>query len=110
MDSSQLSTLHLLIIALAPLFGAAIAGLFGKQIGRSGAHAITILGVAVSCVLSCQVLFQLYTGQAGPFNQNLYTFYEIGNYSAHIGFMIDNLTAMMMVVVSFVSLLVHVYT
>jgi NADH-quinone oxidoreductase subunit L len=110
MDSSQLSTLHLLIIALAPLVGAAIAGLLGKQIGRSGAHAVTILGVAVSCALSCQVLFQLYTGQALPFNQNLYTFYEIGNYSAHIGFLIDNLTAMMMVVVTFVSLLVHVYT
>jgi NADH-quinone oxidoreductase subunit L len=110
MDSSQLSTQYLLIIALAPLVGAAIAGLFGKQIGRSGAHAITILGVAVSCALSCQVLFQLYTGQAQPYNQNLYTFYEIGNYSAHIGFMIDNLTAMMMVVVTFVSLLVHVYT
>jgi NADH-quinone oxidoreductase subunit L len=110
MDSSQLSTLHLLIIALAPLVGAAIAGLFGKQIGRSGAHAVTILGVAVSCALSCQILFQLYAGHADPYNQNIYTFYEIGNYSAHIGFMIDNLTAMMMVVVTFVSLLVHVYT
>ncbi len=110
MDSSQLSTLLLLIIALAPLAGAAIAGLFGKQIGRTGAHAVTILGVAVSCALSCQVLYHLYTGQADPYNQNVYTFYEIGNYSAHIGFMIDNLTAMMMVVVTFVSLLVHVYT
>ena len=110
MDSMQLSTLQLLIIALAPLFGAAVAGLFGKQIGRSGAHAVTILGVAVSCALSCQVLYQLYTGQADAFNQNIYTFYEIGHYSAHIGFMIDNLTAMMMVVVTFVSLLVHVYT
>jgi len=110
MDSSQLSILFLLIIAFAPLAGAAIAGLFGKQIGRTGAHAVTIIGVAVSCALSCQVLYQLYIGQADPFNQNIYTFYEIGHYSAHIGFMIDNLTAMMMVVVTFVSLLVHVYT
>jgi len=110
MDSSQLSTLQLLVIALAPLFGAVVAGLFGKQVGRTGAHAVTIGGVLISCALSCQVLFKLYTGDADPFNQNIYTFYEIGNYSAHIGFMIDNLTAMMMVVVTFVSLLVHVYT
>ncbi|MEO8001048.1 MAG: NADH-quinone oxidoreductase subunit L [Arenimonas sp.] len=110
MDSSQLSILFLLIIAFAPLAGAAIAGLFGKQIGRTGAHAVTIIGVAVSCALSCQVLYQLCTGQADPFNQNIYTFYEVGHYSAHIGFMIDNLTAMMMVVVTFVSLLVHIYT
>ena len=110
MDSSQLSTVHLLIIALAPLLGATVAGLFGKQIGRTGAHAVTIAGVAVSCALSCQVLYQLVMGHALPFNQNIYTFYEIGNYSAHIGFLIDNLTAMMMVVVTFVSLLVHVYT
>ncbi len=110
MDAMQLSTLHLLIIALAPLVGAAIAGLFGKQIGRTGAHAVTIIGVGISCALSCQVLYQLYTGAALPYNQNIYTFFDIGNYSAHVGFMIDNLTAMMMVVVTFVSLLVHVYT
>ncbi len=110
MDSSQLSTNFLLIIALAPLLGAIVAGLFGKQIGRTGAHAVTIAGVGISCALACQVLFQLYTGQKLPFNENIYTFYDIGNYSAHIGFMIDNLTAMMMVVVTFVSLLVHVYT
>ena len=110
MDSLQLSTVHLLIIALAPLLGATVAGLFGKQIGRTGAHAVTIAGVAVSFALSCQVLYQLVMGHALPFNQNIYTFYEVGNYSAHIGFLIDNLTAMMMVVVTFVSLLVHVYT
>ena len=78
MDSSQLSILFLLTIALAPLVGAAIAGLLGKQIGRTGAHAVTIIGVGVSCALSCQVLYQLYTGQADPFNQNIYTFYEVG--------------------------------
>src|SRR5512146_268364 len=100
----------LLIIALAPLLGAAVAGLFGKQVGRTGAHSVTIAGVAISFLLSCQVLYQLATAQADPFNQNVYTFFEVGNYSAHVGFMIDRLTAMMMVVVSFVSLLVHVYT
>ena len=100
----------LLVIALAPLLGSLIAGLFGRQVGRAGAHWVTILGVAVSCALSIQVLWQLVAQSADPFNQNVYTFFEIGGYSAHIGFMVDKLTAMMMVVVTFVSLLVHVYT
>src|SRR5687768_8304186 len=100
----------LLIVALAPLLGAIVAGLFGRQVGRTGAHAVTIAGVAISFLLSAQVLWQLATGQADPFNQNVYTFYEIGAHSAHVGFMVDRLTAMMMVVVTFVSLLVHVYT
>lgn len=106
----MLSITLLLIIALAPLFGAVLAGLFGQQIGRSGAHSVTIIGVAISCLLSGQVLYQLTTGQADPFNQNVYTFFEVGAYSGHVGFMIDRLTAMMMLVVTFVSLLVHIYT
>lgn len=100
----------LLVIALAPLLGAIVAGLFGKQIGRVGAHSVTIASVAISCVLSVQVLWQLATGQADPFNQNAYTFFQVGQLSAHVGFMVDSLTAMMMAVVTFVSLLVHVYT
>jgi NADH-quinone oxidoreductase subunit L len=100
----------LLVIALAPLLGAIIAGLFGRQIGRAGAHWVTILGVAVSCALSVQVLHQLVWGGAEVFNKNIYTWFEIGGYSAHVGFLVDNLTAMMMVVVTFVSLLVHIYT
>ncbi|SDD40048.1 NADH-quinone oxidoreductase subunit L [Aquimonas voraii] len=100
----------LLLIALAPLLGAIVAGLFGKQIGRAGAHWVTILGVAVSCALSVQVLYQLVWGGAPVFNQNIYTWFEIGEYSAHVGFLVDRLTAMMMVVVTFVSLLVHIYT
>ncbi len=104
-----LSQTTLLIIALAPLLGAIVAGLFGRQVGRVGAHTITILGVGVSFALSCYVLWQLLHG-APVFNANLYTFFEAGNASAHVGFLIDNLTAMMMVVVTFVSLLVHVYT
>ncbi len=79
--------------------------------GRAqGAQYVTILGVAVSCVLSCLMLYQLVGQGASPFNQNLYTFFDVGNYSAHVGFMVDRLTAMMMVVVTFVSLLVHIYT
>jgi NADH-quinone oxidoreductase subunit L len=105
-----ISKTHLLLIVLAPLLGSIIAGLFGRQVGRKGAQSATILGVAVSCALSCWVLYQLVVGGASPFNQNVYTFFEVGNYSAHVGFMIDRLSAMMMVVVTFVSLLVHVYT
>ncbi|MBW8368745.1 MAG: NADH-quinone oxidoreductase subunit L [Arenimonas sp.] len=100
----------LLVIALAPLLGSIVAGFFGKQVGRAGAHWVTIAGVAVSCALSIQVLWQLLVQNADPFNQNIYTFFQVGGYSAHVGFMVDNLTAMMMVVVTFVSLLVHVYT
>ncbi|WP_454830338.1 NADH-quinone oxidoreductase subunit L [Pseudoxanthomonas wuyuanensis] len=100
----------LLAIVLAPLLGSIVAGLFGRQVGRAGAHWVTILGVAISCGLSGWVLYQLAGQGASPFNQNVYTFFEVGNYSGHIGFMIDRLTAMMMVVVTFVSLLVHVYT
>ena len=105
----ELSTTHLLVIVLAPLLGAIIAGLFGRQVGRAGAHTVTILGVAISCVMSGWVLWQLVQG-ATPYNENVYTYFEVGNFSAHVGFMVDRLTAMMMVVVTFVSLLVHVYT
>ena len=105
----MISQTTLLIIALAPLLGAILAGFFGRAIGRAGAHTVTILSVAISCGLSMQVLWQLLHG-APVFNANVYTFFEINKYSAHIGFLIDNLTAMMMVVVSFVSLLVHIYT
>ncbi len=100
----------LIAVVLAPLFGSIIAGLFGRQVGRLGAQTVTILGVAVSCALSMFTLYQLVWGGAQPFNENLYTFFEIGQYAAHVGFMVDKLTAMMMVVVTFVSLLVHIYT
>jgi NADH-quinone oxidoreductase subunit L len=105
-----LSKSVLVAVVLAPLLGAILAGLFGRRIGRVGAHTVTILGVATSCALSFYVLWQLVGQGAAPFNQNLYTWFEIGGYNAHVGFMVDKLTAMMMVVVTFVSLLVHVYT
>ena len=106
----QLSTSILLIIALAPLVGCMLAGFLGKQIGRAGAHSVTILGLLISCGLSFYVLYQLVWGGAANYDQNLYTWFEIGKFNASVGFMIDRLTAMMMVVVTFVSLLVHVYT
>src|SRR5262245_15880770 len=105
-----ISKTHLLIIVLAPLLGAILAGLFGRRIGRVGAHSATIGGVAISCALSMYVLWQLVSEGAAPFNENVYTWFQIGGIDAHVGFMIDKLTAMMMVVVTFVSLLVHVYT
>ncbi len=104
-----ISKTHLLLVVLLPLLGAVLAGLFGRRIGRVGAHAVTILGVAASFALSCWVLWQLLQG-AAPFNENLYTWFQVGELSANIGFMVDKLTAMMMVVVTFVSLLVHIYT
>jgi NADH-quinone oxidoreductase subunit L len=105
-----ISTTHLLIIVLAPLLGSILAGFFGRTVGRAGAHTATILGVAISCAMSGYVLWQLVGQGADPYNANVYTFFEVGSYSAHVGFLVDNLTAMMMVVVTFVSLLVHVYT
>ncbi|MCX7562907.1 NADH-quinone oxidoreductase subunit L [Xanthomonadaceae bacterium XH05] len=106
----MISQTTLLTIALAPLAGAIVAGFFGRKIGRSASHWITILGVALSCALSIQVLHALVAGGAAPYNANVYTFFDVAGYSAHVGFMVDRLTAMMMVVVTFVSLLVHVYT
>ncbi|SEJ47349.1 NADH-quinone oxidoreductase subunit L [Frateuria terrea] len=106
----QLSTTILLIIALAPLAGCLLAGFLGKQIGRAGAHSVTILGLLISCALSFYVLYQITAGGAPSYNQDIYTWFEIGRLHVSVGFMVDRLTAMMMVVVTFVSLLVHVYT
>lgn len=100
----------LIAIVLAPLLGSIVAGLFGRRIGRAGSHWVTIMGVAVSCVLSMQVLWTLVAHGTPPFNENLYTWFDVGGIQAHVGFMVDKLTAMMMVVVTFVSLLVHIYT
>src|SRR4051794_8918221 len=100
----------LLAIVLAPLLGAVLAGVFRKQVGRVGAQSATILGVGVSFVLSAWVLWQLVGQGAPPFNANVYTWFQVGGLHANVGFMIDKLTAMMMVVVTLVSLLVHIYT
>jgi NADH-quinone oxidoreductase subunit L len=109
-NGTVISRSVLLAIVLAPLLGAILAGLFRKQVGRVGAQSATILGVAVSFVLSAWVLWQLVGQGAPPFNENVYTWFQVGGLQAHVGFMIDKLTAMMMVVVTFVSLLVHIYT
>ena len=99
-----------LAIPLAPLIGAIIAGLFGRQIGRAGAHTVTILGVAISFVLSLIVLKHIVIDEAGPFNGSVYTWMVSDGVRFEIGFLIDRLTALMITVVSFVSLMVHIYT
>src|SRR5467141_5317530 len=99
-----------LTIAFAPLAAAVIAGLFGKSIGKAGAHGVTILGVGISCLLSFYVLYQIvFNGQA-PFNGTVYTWLVSDGVHMDVGFLIDRLSAMMMVVVTFVSLMVHIYT
>ncbi|MDK9724302.1 MAG: NADH-quinone oxidoreductase subunit L [Sterolibacteriaceae bacterium MAG5] len=97
-----------LIIPLAPLFGAIVAGLFGKAIGRAGAHWVTILGVTVSLVCSVLVFQDVMAGNT--FNGAVYTWLESGGLKMEIGFLIDQLTAVMLIVVTFVSLMVHIYT
>ena len=99
-----------LIIALAPLAGCLLAGLFGNQIGRRGAHTATILGVGISAVLSAQVLWGFINGTRAKFDENVYTWLTMGGTDFSVGFWVDSLTAMMMVVVTSVSLMVHIYT
>lgn len=99
-----------LIIALTPLVGCLLAGLFGKQIGRRGAHSATISGVAVSALLSAYVLYGFATGSRAKFDENVYTWLTMGGVDFSVGFLVDSLTAMMMVVVTSVSLMVHIYT
>ena len=105
----SLATLSLLIV-LAPLAGAVVAGLFGRAVGRSGAHSVTIAGVAVSTVLSLLV-FKAVVLDGGPgFNGTVYVWGEVGDLRLEIGFLVDELSATMMLVVSFVSLMIHIYT
>jgi len=98
----------LLTIALAPLAGALVAGLAGKQVGTRGAHSLTILGVLIAFIGSSLVLYQVAGG--ARFNETIYQWAVVGKLVMEVGFMIDGLTAMMMVVVTFVSLMVHIYT
>lgn len=97
-----------LAIPLLPLLAAVIIGLFGKFLPRAAAHIVTIAGVAVSFVLSVYVLKDAMVSQ--PYNETVYSWLKSGNFSFEIGFLIDRLSAMMMVVVTFVSLMVHIYT
>ncbi|MES2580630.1 MAG: NADH-quinone oxidoreductase subunit L [Pseudomonadota bacterium] len=97
-----------LLIVLLPLIAAAIVGLCGRHLPRASAHWLTIAGVGVAFVLSVIVFKATLNGYTA--NYNLYTWLTSGDIQFNVGFLIDNLTAMMMVVVTFVSLMVHVYT
>ncbi|MGB5543001.1 MAG: NADH-quinone oxidoreductase subunit L [Gammaproteobacteria bacterium] len=99
-----------LTIVLAPLIAAIVAGLAGKAIGRAGAHSITILGVAIAFGLSAWVLTGLVDGSAEVYNGTLYTWGVSDGIRMEVGFLVDRLSALMMVVVTFVSLMVHIYT
>src|SRR5678816_3428286 len=106
--AAQLSQSLLVAVPLAPLAGSLVAGLFGRQVGRRGAHWAAILGVGIAFVISCLVLRDVLAG--AHFDQTVYEWMQLGGLKMEIGFLIDGLTAMMMVVVTFVSLMVHIYT
>jgi NADH-quinone oxidoreductase subunit L len=111
---SQLQT-YLLIVALAPLAGAILAGFFGTKfgggfLGRTASHSVTILGVLVSFIVSCLVAQQAFETSGVLFNGTLYTWTVADGVNFNVGFLIDHLTVTMMLVVTFVSLMVHIYT
>src|ERR1700758_3316374 len=100
----------LLLIPMLPLIAAFLAGVFGRLIGRAGAHTVTILCVGISCALSIYVLKLLYVDGVPTYNAPVYSWLISDGVHMDVGFLIDRLTALMMVVVTFVSLCVHVYT
>ena len=97
-----------LIVPLAPLVGAIVAGLFGWAIGRRGAHWITIIGMLIATLAAGAVFRDVLDGNLH--NGPVYTWLASGNVRFEVGFLIDRLSATMMLVVSFVSLMVHIYT
>jgi NADH-quinone oxidoreductase subunit L len=111
--SATLSTATLLIVPLAPLIGSMLTGIFGTKfggniIGRKTCHSIAILGVLIAFLFSARALMASESGES--YNQSLYTWMTVGSIKMDIGFMVDNLTALMMCVVTFISLMVHIYT
>jgi NADH-quinone oxidoreductase subunit L len=99
-----------LTIVLAPLAAAIVAGLFGRRIGRAGAHWVTIIGVAVSFGLSLVAFKDLVLDGGEAYNGTVYEWASMGGFYFEVGFLVDRLTVLMMTVVTFVSLCVHVYT
>ena len=104
-----MQSIHLTIVT-APLAAALVAGLFGRQIGREGAHWITTLAVGLSFILSCVVLKDLYWDSGAVHNYSVYTWAVTDGLRMEVGFLVDRLSALMMVVVTFVSWMVHIYT
>ena len=111
--AGQLNPHLLLAVPLAPLAGSAIAGLlgtkfFGNKVGRATSHTVTILGVLIAFIISCMTLSAVVDGAS--YNGTLYQWMNVAGLKLEVGFLIDSLTAMMMCVVTFVSLMVHIYT
>jgi len=111
--SQTLNASTLLAVPLAPLVGSVLAGVLGTQfggnwIGRRLSHTLTILGVLVAFILSAMTLKNVIDG--ARFNETLYTWMVVGGLKMEVGFLVDGITAMMMCVVTFVSLMVHIYT
>ncbi len=100
----------LLLIPMLPLIAAVLAGVFGRIIGRVGSHTVTIACVAISCALSIYVLKQLCWDGVPIYNAPVYTWLISDGMHMDVGFLIDRLSALMMAVVTFVSLCVHIYT
>lgn len=112
--SQTLSASMLLAVPLAPLAGSALAGIFGtafggNKFGRTASRSLTILGVLLAFVISA-LTFQSVVFEGATFNQTIYEWMTVGGLKMEIGFLIDSITAMMMCVVTFVSLMVHIYT
>lgn len=112
--SQSLQASTLLLVPMAPLLGAVLAGIFGTQLGgnllgRRAVHSITILGVLVAFLVSAQTLLTV-ANTGDQFNETLYTWMQVGSLKMQVGFLVDSLSAVMMCVVSFVSLMVHIYT
>jgi NADH-quinone oxidoreductase subunit L len=107
--TENMGTIYLWIV-LSPLTGSIIAGLFGKTIGRSGAHWVTIIGVGISSILSLIAYKHIMFDGGEIYNATVYTWLVSGDLRLEIGFLIDKLSVTMMVVVTFVSWMIHIYT
>ena len=108
--NSTLNATQLLMVPLAPLLGSALAGILGtalggRRIGRGVSHSVTILGVFISLVISAMTLYSVAV-EGARFNETLYTWMVVDGFKMEVGFLVDGLTAMMMCVVTFVSLMV----
>ncbi|CAM4408653.1 MAG: NADH-quinone oxidoreductase subunit L [Legionellaceae bacterium] len=99
-----------LLIILSPLIGGLLAGFFGKKMGNTLTHSITIIGIGFAFIASCLVAKLMICDKAPIFNRNIYTWILSGNFQFNIGILIDPLSALMLVTVTFVSLLVHIYS
>src|SRR5436190_21469866 len=103
----DMRTLYL-VVPLAPLVGAIVVGLLGPKLGRSLSHGLCITGVAVSFAASIAIWRDVNAGHV--FAGDVYTWMQSGGFKLSVGFLIDPLTALMLLVVTFVSLMVHIYT